>query len=370
MSEQFLSNIFDNKIELSNKKFLDFDILEIAENILETIQNTIITTYETVKIETKNLFNGTTFKKFFFVSDNDNNLKSNARSEPIISLSERIEQLHRVIESSKVYIRSIIEKIRYQGKIKIINKLNNNPLHPEYQSSFPDLLTATPKPKNENDFYPFKRLDENFDLEGRKDILKTDESFRKRMEKNIQESYYHDFNNNNNNLWTVSDQLNSFHNIRFTIKNFQQNYESLKSSNHLNRNFMNDSNPFLFIINDNLIPINTRNQMLQDFKKIIPNIDSQKLISTYANQMFLRQSYLQLISEHPEINQYQIKHSRNLYKIDFLNDGSIKLVATNLSDLDTNNDNYIQKYKSFGIRATVILPPDNFPIIKYSHFVQ
>lgn len=188
------------------------------------------------------------------------------------------------------------------------------------------------------------------------------------MNKDIQASYYHDFISDGE--WKVSDQINSFHNIRATIKDFQKNYESLKLSDNLDQTFMTDSNPFLFIINDNLIPINNRNQVLNDFKKIIPNVDSQKLISTYANQKFLHKSYLQLISEHPEISQYQVRNLRNIYKIDFLNDGSIKLVATNLSDLNINDDNYIQKYKSFGIRATIVLPPDNLPIMKYSYFIK
>nr|WP_226989523.1 hypothetical protein [Buchnera aphidicola] len=188
------------------------------------------------------------------------------------------------------------------------------------------------------------------------------------MNKNIQESYSNDFKSDG--TWTVADQLNSFHNIRSTIEQFEKNYQSLKSSNNLDKTFMADFNPFLFIINNNLITINDRNKMLEEFKKIIPNIESQKLISTYANQKFLQQSYLQLVSEHPEINQYNMKHSRNIYKIDFLDDGSIKLIATNLSDLDINNNNYIQKYKSFGIRATIILPPDNLPIMKYSYFLK
>jgi len=304
----------------------------------------------------------------FFLPD-DKILKSKPKSESLAALSEHIKQLERIIESSKAYIRAIIEKIRYQGKIKIVNKLNGNPLHPEYQSSFPDLLTPTPKPKNDNDFYPFKRLDENFDSEGRKDISKTDQSFKTRMNKSIQEAYYSNFINND--VWIVSDQLNSLQNIQFTIKNFQKHYESLKLSDNLDQKFMADSNPFLFIINNDFIPINNRQKMLEDFKKIIPDIESQKLISTYANQKFLYQSYLQLISEHPEIDQYLIKNSRNIYKVNFLNDGSIKLVATNLSDLDVNNDsNQIQKYKSFGIRATIIFPPNNSPIMKYSHFVK
>ncbi len=265
-------------------------------------------------------------------------------------------------------MKAIIEKIRYQGKIKIINELNNNPQHPEYQSSFPDLFNFVPKPNNQDKFYPFTRLDEDFDLQGRKNILKMDKNFKERMNKNIQESYYKNFISDS--LWKVSDQLNSSKNIQFTINNFQKSYENIKFSNELDKKFMADFNPSLFIVNDNLIFADDQKKMIQDFKKIIPNLTFQKLVSTYANQKFLYQSYRQLISENPEINQYQIKNSRNIYKIDTLNDGSIKLIATNLSDLDIKDENNIQKYKSFGIRATIILSPNNFPIMKYSHFIN
>ncbi|QCI20744.1 hypothetical protein D9V67_03005 [Buchnera aphidicola (Brachycaudus cardui)] len=188
------------------------------------------------------------------------------------------------------------------------------------------------------------------------------------MNKSVQESYYNDFVNHD--LWQVSDQSNSLENIKFTIKNFQNNYENLKSSNELDNQFMNDSYQSLFIVNENIITLNDRRKMIQDFKKIIPEVELQKLISTYANQKFLYQSYLQLISETPEINEYQIKNSRNIYKIDKLDDGSIKLVATNLSDLDIKNNNNISKYKSFGIRATIVIPPNDLPIMKYSHFIK
>jgi len=330
----------------------------------------VVTTYETIKTETINLFNGNTFKKLFFSSDDNANeeLQSN-NDDAIAILAARVKELERTIQASKDYIRSIIEKIRYQGKIKIVNKLNDNPRHPEYQSSFPDLLNATPKkPKNEDEFYPFVRFDENFDLEGRKNISKMDQNFKNRINKYLEESYYNDFISNGE--WKVSDQLNSFHNIRSTIKIFQENYQYLKTSNQLDKSFMNDSNASLFIINNSWIPINDRKKMIESFKQIIPNPESQKLISTYANQKFLHQSYLQLISEHPEIDQYKTKNSRNIYRINFLDDGSIKLVATNFSDLDINNDNYVQKYKSFGIRATIVFPPNNAPIMKYSHFIK
>lgn len=287
----------------------------------------------------------------------------------MIPLSEHVEELKRTIESSKVFMRAIIDKIRRQGKIKIVNKLNNNPKHPQYQSSFPDLLTITPKKNNQDSFYNSMRLDENFDLEGRKNISQTDNNFRERMNKSVQQSYYEDFAFDNSS-WKVSDQLNSLKNITNTIKHFQEYYENSKFSQDLDKKFMNDLNSSLFIVNKNLIFSSNREKMIQDFKKIIPDINSQKLIATYANQKFLYRSYLQLISEHPEIDQYQIKNSKNIYKIDNLNDGGIKLVATNLSDLNIKNQNYIKKYKSLGVRATIIIYPNALPIIKYSHFIK
>ncbi|ANZ22812.1 hypothetical protein ATN01_02905 [Buchnera aphidicola (Diuraphis noxia)] len=189
------------------------------------------------------------------------------------------------------------------------------------------------------------------------------------MNKSVQESYMQNFIVDKNS-WKVSDKLNSWKNIQNAIIHFQKSYENLKLTSDLNKTFMDDFNVSLFIINDQIITPDNREKMIQDFKTIIPDSNSQKIISIYANPKFLYQSYLQLISEHPEIDQYQIKNSRNIYKIDNLNDGSIKLVATHLSDLNVQNSNYIQKYKSLGVRATVIIYPNDFPIIKYSHFVK
>ncbi|QCI16268.1 hypothetical protein D9V59_02930 [Buchnera aphidicola (Artemisaphis artemisicola)] len=205
-------------------------------------------------------------------------------------------------------------------------------------------------------------------MKGRKNIYQVDSDFKKRMNKNIEKSYYNHFIENNS--WTVSDQLKSLSNIESTINHFQQNYDNLKFSSELDESFMTDSNPSLFIIDGTVIVANDKETMMKSFTKITPDIQTQKLISTYANQNFLHQSYVQLVSEHPEIQQYQIKNSRNLYIVDTFVDGSIKLVATNLSDLKTDDNNPTQKYKSFGTRATIVLSPYNLPTLKYSHFVK
>ena len=55
-------------------------------------------------------------KKIFF----SDSTPANSNEESIVSLAEHVEELKRTIESSKIFMRAIIDKIRYQGKIKII----------------------------------------------------------------------------------------------------------------------------------------------------------------------------------------------------------------------------------------------------------
>ncbi|QNS02109.1 MAG: hypothetical protein ICW73_02035 [Buchnera aphidicola (Pentalonia nigronervosa)] len=170
--------------------------------------------------------------------------------------------------------------------------------------------------------------------------------------------------------WQVSEQSNSMQNIVNTTRDFQKSYQLLKQSTELDSQFMQDVYSSLVIVNDQLIPNTNRTEMIAKFKKCLPNVNAQKFVSTYANEKFLNRSYLQLISEHPEIQNYQLKNSRNIYTVHTFKDGSIKLVATNLSDMHAKNSNYVQKYKSLGIRATVIMLKNEFPIIKYSYFMQ
>lgn len=304
----------------------------------------------------------------YFGGTSNNKTESSKNLDPVASLAESVNQLKRTVESSKIFMRAIIEKIRYQGKIKIVNKLNGNPKHPAFESSFPDLHKPIPKRNHKYGFYGLERFHEHFDLPKIKNISSISNNSIKKTYKNTQQSYSDDVVNHN--PWHVSDRLNSYENIIFTIKSFDAIYERLKLSDSLNEKFMTDVNPSLFIINDHIMSLKNKSEMIKDFKEMIPNIAFQKLLSIYANQEFLYQSYLQFGSEHQDMSKYRIKHSQNIYKINTLDDGSIKLVATNLSDLDIKNENDIQKYKSFGIRATVIFPRNDVPLIKYSHFLK
>ena len=332
------------------------------------IKDTIISFYETIKNETINIFNGTTFSKIFhagyelFLGPSESTKETSAR---IDSLIKDVEELGKTIASSKFFLHTIIEKVKEQGKLKIVNKLNNNPNHPEYQSSFPDLQVMNPK--KENTWYPF--IDENFDTEEKKGTFKVNQKFKDRMNRSIEKSHYNYFTNND--IWTVSNTSNSSSkNVFSTISNFQKLYENLRFSKELNKDFMTDFNSSLFVIDGNVVFSTNKQEMMDKFKKFVPNIMDQKLISAYAHPKVLGQSYFQLISEHPELNQYQIVKSRNFYKITHIDNNQIKLVATNLSDLRSTDENIVRPYHSFGVRTSIILSDKDLPIIKYSNFVH
>jgi len=269
-------------------------------------------------------------------------------------------------------MKAVFDKVRREGKIKVVNKFNNNPTHPGSHSTFPDLFDFAPKNRHYQDkMYDAIRIDDNLNLDSNNHIIPKNKKFQSRTQKSLEKSYYEDFIAKNGS-WTVSTQFNSSKNIKNAINIFKEQYQDEKSKETLDKNFMSDYYSSLFIINNHLIFSADKQSMMADFKRIVPNIDHQKLISLYANPNIVHQAYLQLIAEHSEITQYQVNNSRSIYKVDILDDGAIKLIATNLSDLENNNisDNDINKYHSFGIRATVIIYPNALPIIKYSHFIK
>lgn len=107
-----------------------------------SVKNAVIDAYEVMKNEAINLFNGTTFLKIFNAGWNFfqvQQIQLKKQLKKIDNLIEQVKELHKTIESSKFFIHTIIEKVKETGRLKVVNKLNKNPLHPEYESSFPDL---------------------------------------------------------------------------------------------------------------------------------------------------------------------------------------------------------------------------------------
>ncbi|WP_367681960.1 hypothetical protein [Buchnera aphidicola] len=339
---------------------------------INTIKDTFFDICEKIKTETINIFNGTTILKIFdagcalFTQPTESTKETSSKIDKLI---EQVKALGRTIESSKFFIHSLIEKVKEDGRLKVVNKLNNNPNHPEYESSFPDLEVIEPKKDNTNTWYP-SNLDENFDIEVQEGVLKVNQKFKDRMNRSIEKSNYNYFMDNNSH-WTVSDTSDRpSGKILSAIRDFQKVYEELQSSQELNKEFMSDFNSSLFIVDGNWIHSTKKEEMIETFKKLVPNVADQKLISTYAHPKILMQSYTELLDEHPELNQYQIINSRNSYMITHISNNRIKLVTTNLSDVCSKDDHSMQKTHSFGVRTSVILSSNNSPIMQYSYFFE
>ncbi|QFQ32729.1 hypothetical protein FQV33_01910 [Buchnera aphidicola (Aphis fabae)] len=288
-------------------------------------------------------------------------------NEKIDSLVEYVKKLKETIESSKLFIHALIEKIREQGRLRIINKLNHNPKHPEYESSFPDLNVKIPKEENFKIQYPID-LDETFNVEVKERNLKDNQSFKEKINQSIKKSDVNYFKNAQNTP-IVFDQFPSFPQPETKIS-YKDMYEKLEVPENLNKYFMIDFHSAVFIIDGHLISARTKEDMLQGFKKLITNDIEQKFISQYANPALLKQAYLKLIAEHPELNNSRIVRAKNFYEITHLEDGTIRIIATNMSEFYSIDANDVTHHHSYGVKTQVIFSYTKAPIIEHSYFIN
>ncbi|QCI16798.1 hypothetical protein D9V60_02955 [Buchnera aphidicola (Aphis craccivora)] len=318
------------------------------------------------------LFNGTTFKKIFdagyeFIVGSSKDESTRKVDEKIDSLVEYVKKLKKTIESSKLFIHALIEKIRDQGRLRVINKLNHNPKHPEYESSFPDLNVEIPKEENFKIRYP-SDLDENFDIEVQEQNLIENQVFKEKINTNIEKNHFNHLKNNKN-TWTVFDESPSLSKAKSKVT-YKDMYEKLEIPEHFDKYFMIDFDSAVFLIDGHLISSTTKEGMMEGFKKLITNDIEQKFISQYANPALLKQAYLKLMAEHPELNKSRIVRAKNYYEITHLEDGTIRIIATNLSEFYSIDANDVTHHHSYGVKSSVIFSYTKAPIIKHSYVIN
>jgi len=337
------------------------------------LQEKISAAYNAIKNEVIDLFNGTTLKKIFdagykFIVGSSMDESTKKVNDKIDSLIEYVKKLRKTIESSKLFIHALIEKIREQGRLRVVNKLNHNPKHPEYESSFPDLNVEIPKEENFTVQYP-NDLDENFYTAVQQKNLQSDQIFKDKINSSINKAHYNDVDKNKH-PWTVFKEPPLFPHSKNTVSYYKDMYKDLEIPKELNEYFMIDFDSAVFLIDGHLISSSTKEAMIENFKKLITNDIEQKFVSQYANPTLLKPSYLKLIAEHPGLNGSRIVRANNFYEITHLEDGTIRIVATNLSDFYSVNANDVTEHHSFGVKTTVIFSYTNAPIIKHSYFVN
>lgn len=189
------------------------------------------------------------------------------------------------------------------------------------------------------------------------------------MNRSIEKDHYKNFANTKN-TWTVFDSSSSSQKSNNTISTYKDMYENLEIPEELDKYFMIDFNSAVFFVDGHLISSSTKEEMIKSFKKLITNDIEQKFISQYANPLLLKQAYLKLIDKHPEINNSHIVHAKNFYEITHLDDGTIRIISTNLSDFYTIDANDVTHQHVYGVKTSVIFSYTKATIIKHSYFVR
>ncbi|ALD15504.1 hypothetical protein IX46_03015 [Buchnera aphidicola (Aphis glycines)] len=252
--------------------------------------------------------------------------------------------------------------------MRVVNKLNHNPKHPEYESSFPDLDVEIPKEENFQIQYP-NDLDENFNTIVQQKNLNINQSLTDAINRSIKQAHDNHVEKDQH-TWTVFKEPPLRPQSNNTVSYYKDIPKDLEIPKDFNEYFMIDFNSAVFLIDGHLISSSTKEGMIESFKKLITNDIEQKFISQYANPTLLKPSYLKLISENPALDGSHIVRANNYYEITHLEDGTIRIVATNLSDFYFVNANDVTEHHSFGVKATVIFSYSDAPIIKNSYFIN
>ena len=329
----------------------------------KSIEDFSIKTYNFVKNLVTNIFDLVKIKKYilqFFQYIN------NHIHDFIEMIRENTEKLFNNINNSKKFITTLFDQIREQGHISIHRDLDEKgPIDKD-----PGLFYTISSPNYSKDmFYPQENIDENFDLAHRQSVLKKNEALQKEMKKSVQE--FNAKEASQQSVWKTSEKLNSIGYIGPIISKFEHVYNELENSLDIDENFIKNMNASTFIVNGNIITMNNnKDAILKDFKNLIPDSHFQKLIAAYSNISILNDSYSNLEKEYPELSQYDFRKSTNIYKVDNLPDGSVKISITNIADLEPRRNNLSTDYHAYGMRATIIASPYQTPVIKYSYFIK
>ncbi|ANF17277.1 hypothetical protein XW81_02720 [Buchnera aphidicola (Schlechtendalia chinensis)] len=173
--------------------------------------------------------------------------------------------------------------------------------------------------------------------------------------------------------WYTLKNINDNNSSIFSGKKFQNNFNELKKTLKLDNDFLSEGEDSVLQVNGQPISKHSPATMLNDFKYVLPNLESRQLISSYSHQDLFSRPYLELFSERPELADLKLKDIKVSYVADELDDNQIQLVATSKARLDSNTS-----YKadgntyddSFGIQASMILSKDKVPNIEYVYFLM
>lgn len=156
----------------------------------------------------------------------------------------------------------------------------------------------------------------------------------------------------------------------FLGNKFQNYFNQLRQTSQLNDNFLFEGDDSVLQVNGQQISNYSPEEMLNDFKYAVPNLESRQLISAYSNKDLFSKPYVELFSERPELADLKVQDVKMSYVVDELNDGTFQLVATSKSKLDSSHKIDGNMHDSFGLQASTILSKDKISDIEYAYFLM
>lgn len=153
-------------------------------------------------------------------------------------------------------------------------------------------------------------------------------------------------------------------------KKLYERYESLKGTSSLVPGFMNDYQDVDLKVSHYLVPNETREKLFEKFKKLLPDLETRQMVSTYANQRILEPAYLKLTSFAPGLFRYPPKNISFSYEVEPTHHGFLRLIVTNKTKLHIVNSNNEDKDLTLGVRASVMLSKHRIPCIKFLYYLQ
>ncbi|CAL4043966.1 Putative uncharacterized protein Yba3 [Buchnera aphidicola (Tetraneura ulmi)] len=153
-------------------------------------------------------------------------------------------------------------------------------------------------------------------------------------------------------------------------KKLYERYQDLKGTSSLVPGFMSDYQDVDLKVSHYLVPNNTREELFEKFKKLLPDLETRQLVSTYANQKILEPAYLKLTNFAPGLFRYPPKNISFSYEVEPTHHGFLRLTVTNTTKLHIINSNNEDKDLTLGVRASVMLNKNRVPYIKFLYYLQ
>ncbi|WP_343192151.1 hypothetical protein [Buchnera aphidicola] len=176
----------------------------------------------------------------------------------------------------------------------------------------------------------------------------------------------------NNIVWEPLHKSQALETENNFVKQFQNKYYDLNNTNKLGKNFIHTGEHSLITINGHKLSQFSPLTIFHEFKKIIPNLQSRQLISSYITPTIFSKFYYDLYNKYPSMYRYMQKNPVISYEIQELNNGKFYITATHIANLELNNKDFpVQNpHNVVGMKVHLLISKDQDPKVAYLSFLK